>query len=290
MVRFILFILFILPAVFACTSPERTEQATVNRVVSLSPNITEIIYALGQQDKLVAVSDFCTYPPQTDDKERVGGLLNPNLEKMASLKADLFIGTPAHFELSKKLESLRLRSVLLPNDRLQDIFTAIDSIGVLLNCRRAADSLVQSIKDSLSFYRQKAAALDRQPSALLVIGRERGKTRKIMAAGPNTFLNEVWKLLGGKNAFPALSAKYAQISIEALLKNNPDLIIEFKFKEKWDDKKKRVNQSEWSTLRQLTAVRDKQIYVLTGDYTLIPGPRIYLLAKDYLYILQNAFR
>ncbi len=285
--RLLLFILFILFIINSCQSPKKISTASYNRIVSLSPNITEIIYALGQQDKLVAVSDFCTYPPQTREKEHTGGLLNPNIEKMAALKADLFIGTPAHFELSKKLDHLHLHSVLLPNDHFQDIFTAIDSIGTLLNCRRAADSLMHLIKDSLSFYTAKSAALDLQPSALLVIGREPGKARKIMAAGPNTFLNEVWERLGGKNAFPELSAKYAQISTEALLRNNPNLIIEFKFKEKWDDKKNRINQSEWNELNQLSAVRDKQIYILNGDYTLIPGPRIYLLARDYYEILRR---
>ncbi len=278
---------FFLITVLSCNTAQKAENQTTVRIVSLSPNITEIIYALGQEDKLIAVSDFCNYPPQARKKERIGGLLNPNLEKMAALNADLFIGTPAHLEISKKLEHLHLRSVILPNDRLQDIFTAIDSIGILLNCRQAADSLVHSIKDSLSFYKKKSVRTARRRSALLVIGREPGTTRKIMVAGPNTFLNEIWKLNGGRNAFPALSAKYTQISLEALLKNNPDLIIEFKFKEKWDDKKNRINQLEWNTLRQLTAVRNRQIYVLNGDYTLIPGPRIYLLARDYYKIFRQ---
>jgi len=282
--------MFLLLAVFSCSPSHKTENQTTTRIISLSPHITEIIYALGQQNKLAAVSDFCTFPPQTSEKEHIGGLLNPNIEKMASLKADLFIGTPAHFELSKKLEHLHLRSVLLPNDRLQDIFTAIDSIGILLNCRQAADSLVRSIKDSLAFYQKKARMLSKHPSALLVIGREPGSARKIMVAGPSTFLNEVWELSGGKNVFPALPADYAQVSLEALLKNNPNLIIEFKFKEKWDEKKNQINQSEWTELNQLMAVRDKQIYVLNGDYTLIPGPRIYLLARDYYTILQRAIR
>ena len=287
---FLLFTLFFLITVLSCNTVQKAENKTAVRIVSLSPNITEIIYALGQQDKIIAVSDFCTYPDQTSTKEHIGGLLNPNMEKIASLNADLFIGTPAHFELSKKLDHLHLRSVLLSNDRLQDIFTAIDSIGILLKCREAADSLSRSIKDSLAFYQKKTNAFSKHPSTLLVIGREPGSARKIMVAGPNTFLNEIWEMNGGRNAFPELSAKYAQISTEALLKNNPDLIIEFKFKEKWDDKKNRINQSEWNELNQLTAVRDKQIYVLNGDYTLIPGPRIYLLARDYYTILRRAIR
>lgn len=285
--RFFLFFVSLL-LVTACQKPENhSHSKSVKRVVSLSPHITEIIFALDAQDKLVGISDFCTYPPETDQIERIGGLLNPNLEKLLSLNADLFIGTSAHNDLAQKLYKQSLHTVLLPNDRFEDIFTAIDSIGILLQKSDKARQLQKTIRDSVAFYTKQSVQFDQKPKALLSIGREPGTTRKITASGNETFIAEMWQKAGAENVFSNLPAKYAQVSREALLKMDPDLIIEFKFKETWNAEKDQANKKEWTDLRNLQAVRRGQVYVLSGDYTLIPGPRIYLLARDYQNILQK---
>ena len=201
MFRLSTFFLIILFLIGSCKQKHIVNDKPISRIISLSPHITEIIYSLGQQDKLIAVSDYCNYPPDTQKKERIGGVLNPNMEKMLSLKADLFIGTAGHSELAGKLEAQQLKTVLLPNDRLQDIFTTIDSLGTLLDCTIKADSVKAALQDSLLFYQQQAHKLNIQPEALLVIGREPGSARKITASGSNTFLDEIWILLKGKNAF-----------------------------------------------------------------------------------------
>ena len=270
-----------------CAKNLPIQGGNTEKVVSLSPHITEIIYALKQQQKLVAVTDFCTYPAEAQNKTKIGGLINPNLEQIISLKAGLFIGTPAHSELAKKLARQNINCVLLPNDNLQDIFTSIDSIGKLLDCRATADSLNRALSDSILFYTNKAKKLDKHPRTMLAIGRESGSVRKITVSGGSTFISSLWNGAGGENVFSDLPAKYALINREALLAEDPDVIIEFKFKEAWDSNKQRQNLSEWSELANLKAVKNAQIYVLTGDYTLIPSPRIYLLLKDYYQILYK---
>ena len=274
--------------VWIACSQQLPQSAAAPRVVSLSPHITEMIYALGQQDKLAAVSDFCTYPPEAQSKERIGGLLNPNLEKILGLQANLFIGTPAHSDLAEKLTRQHLKTVLLPNDRLEDIFSTIDSIGTLLHCSKQAELLNQAIRDSLRFYQQAAQQLKHKSlRALFVIGREPGSLRKITIASGSTFLSQVWNELGGRNAFDALPMKYVQINREALLENNPDIIIEFRYKENWNAQKQKQLLGQWQGLNRLRAVRAGHIFVLTGDYTLIPGPRIYELAGDYVRIMKS---
>jgi iron complex transport system substrate-binding protein len=273
--------------VISCTRQPQPE-TTVQRIVSLSPHITEIIYALGQQKKIVAVSDFCNYPPEAQSKERIGGLLNPNLEKILSLRANLFIGTPAHSDLAGKLTKQHLKAVLLPNDRLEDIFTSIDSIGSLLHCPKRAETLIRTIRDSLRFYQTAAQQLKhRNTRALFVIGREPGGLRKITIASGQTFLSQVWKELGGSNTFGKLPMKYVQINREALLENNPDVVIEFRYKESWNAQKQAKLIKEWQRLNRLQAVQNKHIFAVTKDYTLIPGPRIYKLAADYYHIMKN---
>jgi iron complex transport system substrate-binding protein len=272
----------------SCQQTHTKSSAKTERIVSLSPHLTETLYALGQQNKIVAVSDFCDYPEEASSKEKIGGLLNPNLEKMIYLQPDLIVGTPAHKELAAQLQGYHIRSLLLPNDRLADIFRTIDTLGVVLNCRGRADSLQRLIRDSLNFYQHKAREeLTFHPAAMLVIGREAPLLKNITAAGGNTFLSEMWTLLGGTNSFAALPAKYAQINTEAIQQKNPDCIIEFKFKARWNVQKQKDNLRQWLALDNLKAARLGHVFVLNGNYTLIPGPRIYLLARDFLQIMQR---
>lgn len=283
-------LLVLVVLIHSCSVSKDRNSKEPKKIISLSPHITEIIYALGQQDKLVGVTDFCSYPPQARSKEKIGGLLNPNLEKMYALQANLFIGTPASRELAVKMQSRNCNFIFLANDRLQDLYATIDSVGRLLDCENVAQRLNKTLMDSLQTYSlplgEKGA---KRPRALLVIGRDAGSTRNIMAVGERTFISEVWHLSGGSNAFKDLPASYAQVNREALLERQPDLIIEFKFKEEWNAKKNRQNIKEWKELRKVTAVEKENVFVITGDYSLIPGPRLYLLAKDFRQILNRYF-
>jgi len=272
----------------ACRKAPEANGAKAERVISLSPHITEILYALGQQDKLVAVSDFCNYPREAQKKEKIGGLLNPNLEKMVYLQPDLIIGTPAHKELARQLQSYRIRSLLLANDRLSDIFSTIDTLGVVLDCRSRADSLHRLISDSLNYYRRAGRnSVSFRPCAMLVIGREAPLLKNITVAGGHTFLSEIWELLGGKNCFTDLPAKYTQINAEAIQQKNPDCIIEFKFNKPWNAQKQKDNLRQWQALDHLKTAKDGNVFVVTGNYSLIPGPRVYLLARDFLKIMKR---
>jgi len=271
--------------------PARNASFSVQRVVSLSPNITEIIYALGQQDKLVGVTDFCKYPPQAQRKPHIGGFVNPNIEVIIGLHPDVLIGLPSHLNLAHKLQNEPFKFVLLPDDQLNDVFFTIDSLGRLLNCEARAKKLNESIRDSLQFYRMRSLKIETfRPSAMLVIGRDPGSTTHLTVVGPHTFIDSVWTLMGGLNAFADLPAKYAQVNRENILLKQPDLIIEFRFNEQWNAHKDSLNRKSWKSFKSIPAVKNGQIFVLTGNYTLIPGPRIYKLAKDYNRIIRNFFK
>ena len=257
-------------------------------MISLAPNITEMIYALDQQSKLVAVTDYCNYPPEAKSKETIGALLNPNLEKIISLKPDLLIGTSAHSELALKLETQNLKTILLPNDTVDEIFLSIDSIGVLLDCRKRAAQLVQSIKDSMDTYRSDLNSVSRKlPRAMLVLGRDPGTTRNIGVIGSHNYMDSLWVLTGGTNLFGDLNIKFAQISRENIINRNPDLIIEFKIDVDWNEDKNKSNILEWSDLNLINAVSNKQIYVIPDESAFIPGPRIYHLAQSYAEIYKQ---
>ena len=288
MIKQILTVSILYIFLIGCAQPDTSKEERVKRVISLSPNITEIVYALNAQDLLVGVSDYCNYPPQAQQKTRVGGLLNPNIERIISLQPDLLLGTPANGKIADLLTARGIRTVLLPNDRLRDIFNTIDSVAVLCDVVQKGDSLIAAIKDTLDFYRRltRQAAVD-SPRALFVLHRDPGTTRNISVIGTGTFTDDLWRLLGGRNAFESSGLKYAQLNNESLLTMDPDLIIEFKFNRQYDKRQRRRNRAEWQTMERLKAVKRGQIYVIDGNYSLIPGPRVIRLVRDYYRILKR---
>jgi len=254
------------------------------RIISMAPNITEILFSLGLQGRVVGVSDFCTFPKEAMEIESIGGLFNPNLEKITALKPDLILATMSYKSLSDKLGKDRFNIVLLPEKTVGDIYVTIDSIGVITNRYERAKSLVSQLKDSLDFYKTKAT--QNQPNAILVLGRDVGTTRNIGISGPGAFINELWEITGGKNAFPDMAASYTQINREDLLTVDPDIIIEFKPNKNWSLEQDESNILEWKSI-QLSAVKNNHIFVIPGNDFLIPGPRMYLLAKEYSKIIQK---
>ncbi len=270
-----------------CSSYQNKSNQKVQRVISLAPNITEMIYAVNQQSKLVAVTDYCNYPQEAKTKGTIGALLNPNMEKIITLKPDLLIGTSAHSELALKLADRNLSTILLPNNTVDEILMSIDSIGVLLDCREQAKLLVQSIKDSIDAYHTYAdTASNKAPRAMLVLGREPGTTRNIGVIGSHNYMDSLWTLVGGINLFGDLNTKFAKVSRETIIQRNPDLIIEFKIDDEWNTEKNKINLEEWQDLDLLKAVNTHQIYVIPDESAFIPGPRIYLLARTYANIYK----
>jgi iron complex transport system substrate-binding protein len=271
-----------------CSSYKNQSTQNVQRVISLAPNITEMIYALNQQSKLIAVTDYCNYPQEAKSKGSIGALLNPNLEKIISLKPDILIGTSAHEELALKLITKNLKTILLSNDTIDEILMSIDSISVLLDCQNQAKRLIQSIKDSINYYRVNPDLYKiKPPKTMLVLGREPGTTRNIGVIGSHNYMNSLWVIAGGLNLFSDLDTKFAQVSRENIINRNPDLIIEFKIDDKWNKDKNTLNLQEWKDLKLLNAVKEKQVYVIPDESAFIPGPRIYLLAKSYSKIYQS---
>lgn len=280
--------LLILIALFSLLSCKNSNDGhgnkKIERIVSLAPNITEILYALKLDDKVVAVSDYCTYPPQVRQKERVGGLFNPNLEKIAVLKPDLILATTSSQQLREKVSDMKIKVVLLPEKTINDIYFSIDSIAVLNGVQNRAKGLISAIKDSLAFYQVRNTPSS--PTAILVLGRDAGTTNNIGISGPGTFITELWQNSGGRNAFPDMPGSFAQVNREDLLERNPNIIIEFKTGDRWDSLRTQRNKKEWQNL-DIDAVKKGNIYVINGISYLIPGPRIFLLAKAFHQIIMN---
>ena len=270
----------------SCAVQEKADQREKLRLISLAPNITEIIYALHAEDELVAVTDFCTFPPEVAGKEKIGGLLDPNVEKMIELKPTHLFGLPSHQKLNEQLKTLGYQVTMMPNEEVKDILASILLIGGQIGRRQAAQQLVGSIRKTLDSLRVSIDESERLPGVLL-IGRAAGTLQTMTAAGAHTYLNELWQLAGGRNTYHDLPARYGSINLESLLLRNPAVIIEFDMQKEHVIEKEKLGP-EWQLLKNITAVKKGQVYIIGGSHTMIPGPRVTWLAKDFRRIIELA--
>lgn len=278
--KILIFFLF----VFLTCSPSPPKNKGSLRVISLAPSLTEMVYALGADNTLIAVSDYCKYPAQAQKKEKVGGLFNPNLEKIMALKPDLILATQSFASSAQKLASLTGKVVLLPEKTISDIYLDLDSLGVLLKRENKAQQLAQAIRDSLQKYR--ADKTGKRPKVMLVLGRDPGTARNVGVSGPGAFIDELLNWCGGQNAFADLRVSYSAISREAVLARNPDIIIEFR-PDTLSAEQLAANRDEWKSFERINAYRNRHIYVISGNHYLIPGPRVYRLARQLSRIIKK---
>lgn len=249
------------------------------RIVSLAPHITEIIFRLGAGERLVARSDYCRYPAAALQLPTVGGYLNPDLEKIVSLNPDLVFIFPNE-NLEKKLTQLQLKVAAIPNETISDILQGIDTVGRMLHIAEKAQSIISTIRDSLDVLARQVAILPSR-TALILIGREPGTMRALYAAGKETYLSELLGMLNIQNIFGDVPLRYFEVSKEDLLLRNPDMIIEFRSDRNVDTA---ALVRDWDQLNTLRAVKRQQILIFNDVSFLIPGPRI---AKNAYTLYQK---
>jgi iron complex transport system substrate-binding protein len=236
---------------------------TPHRIVSLTPSITETLFAIGAGDQVVGVTDFCNYPPEAGKKSRVGGMTNPSIETIIGLKPDLII---LSMEGNVREDFNKLLSIGCPvfvtNPRsLAGIRKSISDLGQLTGKPGNADRLAQtmqqredSVKSMVRTTKQTLLIVSLQP--LIVVGNK-------------TFLAELLRLAGGVNIVGSSLSTFPTLSREAVVIANPDVIIVM------SDVLTDTNElqkffPEWSTLR---AFRTHQIFRINSDLIARPGPR-----------------
>jgi iron complex transport system substrate-binding protein len=266
-----------------CTGNRPDLSSKQKRIISLSPHLTEIIYVLGAQKDLIAVSSFCLFPPEVKEKEKIGGLFDPNLEKILSLAPTHLFGVPSHQKLDQDLQKFNLHITMLSNETVAEVLKTIDTVGQILGYPDQARAEIDRIQTELNALKLKNHH-KKAPTAMLVIGREAGTLQNLMVAGKQTFLNELWILAGGSNAFSDLPVRYATVNLEGIIERNPQLIIQFDSTQPRGIYQNR-EEPEWEFLKDVTAVQKKQIYIIGGDHVFIPGPRLTLLAEDFAEVI-----
>jgi iron complex transport system substrate-binding protein len=192
----------------------------VERVVSLAPNLTELIYALGAERKLVGVTDYCDYPPEARQKPSVGGAVNPSLERILSLKPDLVLATRAlnRRETVAALERHGLSVYATAPGTVDDVVESTRRVGHLLGCGERGEELARELRARLASLEQRLAGRARR-RALFVVW-----TDPLMSIGPRTFLADALRRAGADSVIE-VEQEWPRLNIEVVVRLQPEFLI-----------------------------------------------------------------
>lgn len=232
---------------------EVTLDKAPEKVVSVAPNMTELVYKLGAGNMLVGRTDYCDYPEEALNVESIGTLRTPDIEKIISLEPDLVL-TSTHFneENAQKLESAGIKVLsLYEENNVDGVYTMIDTLGKALNKQTEAEETIEEMKTTIEDTTKKIEGLEK-PKVYYVVGfGEYGD----FSAPENTFVGQLIKLAGGNNIVPA-SDSWA-FSLEKLIEDDPEIIVVKK-----GDKENFMSTPGYS---DLSAVKNGKVYEIDNN-------------------------
>ncbi|UCC98915.1 MAG: ABC transporter substrate-binding protein [Phycisphaerales bacterium] len=248
--------------------------ARPDRIVSMAPSLTEILFALGLDKEIVGVTEYSDYPPAVMNKPKVGSFWQPNIESVVAARPDLVLTvTTTGFDQQKRL-AMRLTRIgyncaTLKIETMAELFEGIRKIGEATGRSQQADELVSSIKEKL----KKLSALvgtEEKVRVLWVVQRE-----PLRVAGRDTFVNELIELAGGENAVGPTLHKYPPIGAEQVIASKTQVIIEPDMGQHDLIAQQQSAIRYWTRFENLPAATDKRIYVIPGGAVSRLGPRLY---------------
>jgi iron complex transport system substrate-binding protein len=241
------------------------------KIVSLAPNLTEIIFALDEGQHVAGVTDFDHYPPDAQKLPKVGGYLNPDLERIIRIHPDVAVMLEGEIDLKSTLMKLGIEVWQYKCESYEEICSVIRSLGNRLDAQSKAERLLDAFDAA---FKKCALASSQHPKVMLVIGSTPGALQNIFVAGGGSFLDYIVTKLGAVNVFHSNSASYLQVSTEEIIARQPEILVEMSTGVQLSESEKNDRIQAWSKLGILPAVRNKQVFILTDDFLLIPGPRI----------------
>jgi iron complex transport system substrate-binding protein len=248
-----------------------------NRIVSLAPNLTEILFAMGLGDRIVGVTNFCDYPEEAKKKTKVGGIYNPSLEAVVSLKPDIVVMTTDGNlrEFEERLHSLKIRTYVFRARRLNELPQGIRDLGLALGVKERAEILANEIETAINRFRFERG---RQGGirALFIIWPE-----PLIVAGSGTSIDDAITLLGYQNVASKANSSYPKYSVEEIIHQAPDII----FIGKGHVNVKEASKGLLEKLSKIPAVKNGKVcYISDSIYRL--GPRIVKGIKEMARCLK----
>ncbi len=256
------------------------------RIISLAPSITEILFALGLGDQVVGVTRFCQYPTAVSTITKVGGYSDPSYETIVALQPTLIVSLTEHEKARRQLAPFNINNITLNNSSIEGIIDSIETVGAATNRLQNAQRLAKSLREEIKQITEKTSQL-RRPRILITVGRqpEDKQISDIFVAGNDEFYSQMITIAGGQNAYQGDMA-FPTLSGEGIINLNPDIIIDIipNLNEQSITQLSILNQ--WKESYDISATRNNQVHVLTDNYMVIPGPRFIQIIRQLLRIIH----
>lgn len=240
--------------------------AVPSRVISLAPSVTEMLFAIGLDREIVAVTPFCDYPPAAARRPKVG-YANPSLEQIVAFDPDLVIA-PTEFlrsDLLGKLEQFRIPTLVLSARSLPDIERHLRFFGLVFNRLSQADTVIDSMRQRMEAATARVRGL-RPVRVLYVLN-----SQPLITVGPGSYIHELLQRAGAVNIAASAPTPYPRIGMDTVLVGDPEILL---FPVGKTETVPAADREAWRRWADITAVRTGRLHTIPSDVINRPGPRI----------------
>ncbi len=254
----------------------------VERVVTLSPSINEIVFALGVGKDVVANTNYCDFPEESKAILKIGGYNNISLEKILETKPTVVIGQDYDEKLNSNLKALGIKTLIYKTNTISSIKNTINELGNFFDKKEKAKELISNIDNALT----SVNSIVENKKILIVISPKKSLSNQIYITGNFLYFEDIIKQSGNKNAYSSTNPAQPVVNTEKVIGMNPDIIV---LLTPFLDGKKQEQQEIINAWKQLpiNAAKDDNIYTVDKLYAGIPSQRVEFFIKDFKKILEN---
>jgi len=266
---------FVAVIVFWATHPATTQPrpAAAQRIVSLVPALTEMLFAIGAGPQVVAVSSYDEFPPEVKSLPKVGALLDPDMERILALRPDLVVSYGSQTDMQAQLARAKIRVFSYRHAGLNGVFATLKDLGEAVGRTTDSERLAREIRSGLDAIQARVRGRPK-PRTLLVFERDPESLRGVYVSGGVGFLHDMLGIAGGVNVFADVARESVQPSVETMLARAPEFILEVRATGLLAAADVPQAKRVWGALASVPAVQRGHIQILTGDHLVVPGPRV----------------
>ncbi len=252
------------------------------RIVTLSPSINEIVFALGEGQNVVANTKHCDFPEESKSIPKIGGYNDISLEKILDVKPTIVIGQDYDEKLIENLKALNIKILSYKTNTVENIKNTILELGILFKKEEKSKELVLAIDNALNSLK----SIVENKKILIVISPKMTLSNQIYVTGNFLYFEDIIKASGNKNAYNSSNPAQPVVNTEKIINMNPDIIV--LLAPFYDGKTEELNQLKniWKTL-PINASKQNNIYAVDKLYAGIPSQRVEFFINDFRKILED---
>jgi iron complex transport system substrate-binding protein len=251
------------------------------------PSATEVLFAMGAGPRVAAVSSYDRFPPEVERLPRVGALVDPDVERILSLRPDLVVAYASQRDLLAQLERAGIPVYVYRHGSLADVTAGMRELGARVGMAAEGARAAADVERGLAEVRTAVAGKPRART-LLVIGREPQSLRGISVSGGFGFLHDLLNVAGGDNVFGDVKRESMMVATETILAKQPDVILELHYSDRASRDAEALEREAWKLLPGVPAVKHGRVHLLYGGELVVPGPRVVLTARAFARALHGS--